>query len=337
VFSAIRAERAGEPMTSIAIDEQRAMAEASAWLARLQRDGVTETDGLDFEAWLTAAPANRAAYRQALAVWHEFDACADEVRTEIEADAQRPQRIAQTRRWWVGAGGLAAAAALAVAVLPSVTSQPAVQTYATGKGEHQRITLADGSVVDLNAETHLSVSFARDERRVVLGDGEAIFDVAHDERRPFTVTASNRVVRVLGTQFDVRNRQGELTVTVARGKVQVRPATPATSGRAFLLTPGHRLEIGQTGIEQLKAVDPQEAFSWRAGRLIYRGEPLSHVVADLNRQFVEQIEISDPELGKTPITGVIVLDDQPAVMARLSLMLPIRSVPSDRGLLLLRK
>ena len=36
-------------------------------------------------------------------------------------------------------------------------------------------------------------------------------------------------------------------------------------------------------------------------------------------------------------TGVIVLDDQPAVVARLSLMLPIRSVPSDRGLLLLRK
>jgi transmembrane sensor len=170
-----------------------------------------------------------------------------------------------------------------------------------------------------------------------MADGEAIFDVAHDARRPFTVEASNRVVRVVGTQFDVRNRQGELIVTVARGKVQVRPTDSGATGRAFLLTPGQRLEIDRAGVEELKAVDPQEAFSWRAGRLVYRGQPLADVVADLNRQFVEQIEIADPELGKIPITGVIVLDDPRSITTRLSLMLPIRSVPSERGLLLLRK
>jgi transmembrane sensor len=145
------------------------------------------------------------------------------------------------------------------------------------------------------------------------------------------------VVRVVGTQFDVRNRQGALTVTVARGKVEVRPLAAAASGRDFLLNPGQRLEIDRSGAEAVKAVDPQETFSWRAGRLVYRGQPLADVVADLNRQFPEQIEISDPELGRTPITGVIVLDDPRAVIARLSLMLPIRSVPSERGLLLLRK
>jgi transmembrane sensor len=237
----------------------------------------------------------------------------------------------------VGAGGLAAAAGLAVAVLPSVLSQSSVQTYATGKGERQRITLADGSIVDLNAESQLRVSFASSERRVVLGEGEAIFDVTHDARRPFKVEATGRVVRVVGTQFDVRNRQGQLTVTVASGRVQVRPIAAAATGRAFLLTPGQRLEIDRTGAEELIQVDPQEAFSWRSGRLVYRGQPLSEVVADLNRQFPKQIDIDDPELGRMPITGVIVLDEQQAVLTRLSLMLPIRSVPSERGLLLLKK
>jgi transmembrane sensor len=229
------------------------------------------------------------------------------------------------------------AAGLAVAFLPPMLMQPPVQEFVTGKGQHQRVTLADGSVVDLNAETRLSVRFAGSRRRVVIGDGEAIFDVAHDAKRPFTVEASGRVVRVVGTQFDVRNRQGALTVTVACGKVEVRPLAAAASGRDFLLNPGQRLEIDRSGAEAVKAVDPQETFSWRAGRLVYRGQPLADVVADLNRQFPEQIEISDPELGRTPITGVIVLDDPRAVIARLSLMLPIRSVPSERGLLLLRK
>lgn len=325
-------------MTNLEAQEDRPAAEASAWIARLQRPDVTEDDGLEFEAWLAVAPANRAAYKHALAIWQAFDACAGDVLAELDKDARRPAaRSTNTRRWLVGAGGFAVAAGLALAILPSALMQPTSQTYVTGKGQHQRVALADGSIVDLNAETSLKVSFGPSGRRAVLGDGEAIFDVAHDEKRPFTVEASNRVVRVVGTQFDVKNRQGELTVTVARGKVQVRPTAAVASGRAFLLTPGQRLEVGQTGIERLKAVDPQEAFGWRVGRLVYRDQPLSDVVADLNRQFVDQIEIGDPELGKIPITGVIVLDDPASVTTRLSLMLPIRSVPSDRGLLLLRK
>lgn len=327
-------------MSSMAIDEDRDLTEAGAWLARLQREDVSEADALEFDAWLAAAPGNRAAYTHALLLWHEFEAAAPQVQDELAA-IQRREALklrGTTRRWWVAGGGMAAAAALAVAVMPGLMShQAAAETYATGKGERKRITLADGSTVDMNAETTLSVRYVRDARAVELTDGEAIFDVRHDARRPFTVAAANREVRVLGTQFDVRHRQGDLMVAVARGKVQVRPIAAQAQGRAFTLTPGQRLQVARSGVEQLQAVDPLEALSWRSGRLIYRDEPLANVVADLNRQYVEQIEISDPELGKMPITGVIVLDNQPAVVARLSLMLPIRSVPSDRGLLLLRK
>jgi transmembrane sensor len=325
-------------MTSIATRNEEVMAQASAWLARLQRDGLEESDGLEFEAWLNASPANREGYRSALAAWQAFDACPDQVLDELAADARRTARgPVATRRWLVGGGMAIAAGLTAVAVLPSVLSAPTVQTYTTAKGQHQRITLADGSVVDLNAETRLTVRFARRERQVELGDGQAVFEVAHDETRPFTVEASGRAVRVLGTQFDVRNRSGDVTVTVARGRVQVRPVASSNTGQTFVLSPGQRLAIGRTGFAKLSAVDPQEALNWRSGRLVYRGEPLAEVVADLNRQFVEQIEVTDPALARIPVTGVIVLDDQASVATRLSLMLPVRSVPSERGLLLLRK
>lgn len=326
-------------MTSMATNDERVMADAGAWLARLQREDVTERDGLDFEAWLAAAPAHGAAYRRTLALWHEFEGSARDLLDELADRSRRAgRRPSPTRRAWLtAAGGAALAAGLAVTVVPGLLSEPAAQTYATGKGERRKITLADGSVVDLNAETTLSVRFTREARQVVLADGQAIFDVTHDTQRPFTVAASGRIVRVVGTQFDVRNRQGELAVTVAGGKVQVRPASPATSGRAFLLAPGQRLEIDRAGIAQLQVVDPQETLAWRVGRLVYRAEPLANVVADLNRQFEGQIELSDAELGKMPITGVIVLDEQAAVVARLTLMLPVRSIPSPRGLLLLRK
>ena len=314
------------------------MADANAWLVRLQRDDVSGDDALDFEIWLAADAGNAVAYRRALALWHEFEASADAVLVTLADDGRKLRaevRRGPTRRWLAGAGGFAIAAGLAVAVVGPMVSEPSVQTYATGKGQHQRVTLADGSVVDLNAETRLSVSFSGKARQVTLGDGEAIFDVVHDAARPFTVAASSHTVRVVGTQFDVRNRGDDLSVTVARGKVEVRPT--ASSGRTFLLTPGQRLDVNRSGTGSLSAVDPQEAFGWRSGRLVYRAEPLANVVADLNRQYVQQIEVSDPQLGKMPITGVIVLDGQAAVITRLSLMLPIRSVPSAEGLLLLRK
>ena len=126
-------------------------------------------------------------------------------------------------------------------------------------------------------------------------------------------------------------------VTVARGRVEVGSAASIASGGPVALAPGQRLAIDAAGVGRLTKVDPAETFAWRAGRLVYRAQPLADVVADLNRQFVEQTEIADPELGKLPITGVVVLDNPRAVVARLSLMLPIKALPSDKGLILLRK
>jgi transmembrane sensor len=322
-------------MTGSVQTEDQRLAEASAWLVRLQGD-ESEAAGLALDAWLDASPANLRAYQQVLATWNAFGACAAEVLDELEFRQNRTIPRRASRRWLVGAGGFAIAAALAVTVLPPVLFQARAQDYATAIGQHRRVELADGSVIDINAKSRLSVTLGRHERRVVMPDGEAIFDVAPDKNRPFLVQAANHVVQVVGTQFDVRNRGGELTVTVARGVVQVRPGV-AQPGHSYVLTPGERLEIAPAGAEQVKVVDPQESFGWRTGRLVYRAEPLANVVADLNRQFPEQIRIEDPELARTPISGVVVVDNQRSVVQRLTLMLPIRSIPSGQGLLLLRK
>ena len=77
-------------------------------------------------------------------------------------------------------------------------------------------------------------------------------------------------------------------------------------------------------------------LGWRAGRLVYRDQPLKDVVADLNQQFSTPIRIEDADLAATPISGVLVLDDQSAVIRRLALLVPVRAVPSQAGLVLRR-
>jgi transmembrane sensor len=325
-------------MSSIVAPENQAMIDAAAWIARLGASDITGADGEAFDAWL-AAPGNAAAYRRTLALWHEFDTGAGQVLEELAHRARRAAH-APPRRRFLFAGSAAAAAAAAVMVLtalPPSAPEATAQTFVTAKGQHQRITLADGSVVDANAETRLTARFSPAERRIALADGEAIFDVTPDKTRPFIVETREGAVRVVGTQFDVKSRDGLLTVTVARGKVAVRPASAEDADPAVLLTPGMQLALGSGRASAVTQVDPQAAFSWRQGRLVYRDQPLTDVVADLNRQFPEQIGIGDPQLDQIRITGVIVLDNPQAITTRLALMLPIRTVSSERGLLLLKK
>jgi transmembrane sensor len=334
-------------MSSIAASEDQAMIDAAAWVARLDAPDVDENDAARFDAWLAAASAHADAYRRTIALWHEFDAAAPQVRKELATRAERDARalsgksgFGQPRRRFLFAGSAAAIAAALVVVValpPTAPTETTHQTFATAKGQHQRVTLADGSVIDLNAETRLTARMNGAERRITLAEGEAVFDVAADKTRPFTVDTAQGAVRVVGTQFDVRSRDGELTVTVARGKVAVRPANADPSAEPVFLTPGMQLSLGAAKTEAVAHVDPQATFAWREGRLVYRDQPLTTVVADLNRQFPEQIAIGDPALDKIRITGVIVLDNPQAVTTRLALMLPLRTVSSDRGLLLLKK
>ena len=307
--------------------------DAAAWVVRLEAGDLGDAEAVAFDAWLSASPENALAFDDALSVSHAYAAAAHDVLPALSERRVAPSP--PNRRAIIGFGAVAAAAALAVVVAPEL-SGPQTDTSSTAKGERRTIQLADGSTVDLNGGTRLSVTFGRDSRQLVLAEGQAVFDVAHDARRPFYVAAGDRMVRVVGTQFDVRHLAGKVSVTVARGAVEVRPAEGA-KGKAYRLHPGQRLEHVDGGtLTRVAAAEAAEVLGWRSGRMVYRQQPLSEVVADLNQQFATPIRIDDPSLADTPISGVLVLDDQDAVIRRLALLVPISAVRSGQDLVLRR-
>jgi transmembrane sensor len=313
-------------------DDDRRSA-AAEWVVRLQAADLSEADALAFDAWLSAEPANALAYDAALSVDRAYAANAQAVREGLS----RPRRPVAPRRWaWPAAGAMAAAIAAAAVVLPSIEPAPKAALYATAVGEHRHVVLADGSTIDLNGGTRLSVVLRRHERDVALDEGQAVFAVAHDARRPFQVAAGDRIIRDVGTEFDVRRRARLLTVTVASGAVEVSPLG-AASGEAFRLHPGQQL-IHEEGsaVARLQTAEPDQALGWRTGKLVYRSQPLAQVVADLNAQFKTPIRIADPALAATPISGVLILDNEDAVVRRLALLVSAKPVVSDGSVTLQR-
>lgn len=311
---------------------------AADWIARLHGDDADEADWAAFEAWLAASPENWAAYDRLERLAVEIEARAGEALEALRAP--RPGRAAPVRRdpaWakWAIAGVVAAAAAvLAWIALPT---QVTPQVFESAKGQVREIALADGSHVTLNTASHIEVVLGRRERRVTMAEGEASFDVAKDPARPFLITVGDRTVKVVGTEFNVANRDSRLSVTVTRGVVEVAPSGGG-QGEVVRLIRGGRLvhQIGSPGQIVDVVAAPEDAFSWRKLRLIYDNASLEEVVHDLNRYFPRQVVV-DTGAKQLKFSGVIVVVDEDAVLRRLEELLPVAADNSANSVLLRRR
>jgi len=293
---------------------------AADWFARLQGDAALE-DWTAFQAWLEADPAHAAAYEAVEAVWLDLEdlpADAPE-RAPLAANVVplRPRSGGPARRGLLIGLGAAAAAAIVLAVTPRLTG-PSYTDYATKRGETREIALADGSRLTLGGATTLRVRLGRQQRDVTLVDGEASFDIAHLENRPFVVTVGAREVRVLGTEFNILSHAGRLAVSVRRGLVAVSGGQEGT----VKLARGQQLVQRPDTSAQKREVVPDTAFAWKSGKLIYDRTPLAEVVGDLNRYVATPIRV-DPSAASVTVSGVLLIDEEAAMIRRLELFAPV--------------
>lgn len=189
---------------------------------------------------------------------------------------------------------------------------PLVETVA-GLGQRVAVTLPDGSRLMLAPGTTLRAPerFADEVRRVVLS-GRAYFAVAHDAARPFVVETDDVIVRVIGTEFDLRAypEASGAEVIVRDGRVAIRP--PASTDPAATTDPayGTVLDAGDRGtvdaagdIRVDEGVDVDALLSWTDGRLVFERAPLVEVISDIERWHDVTIELADADLAPLRLTA----------------------------------
>lgn len=172
------------------------------------------------------------------------------------------------------------------------------------KGGEYALILSDGSKVWMNAESVLRypVKFCPGTREVYL-EGEAYFEVAPDKENPFIVHMGQKSVNVLGTVFNVSAYPSDSYwhVTLASGKVGVN-----SEDEAFILSPGHQyFENVRTGEKEVREVVVDQYLSWRAGKIIFRGERLEDIIQKLERWFDFRIFYVNEEVREMRFRGAI--------------------------------
>jgi transmembrane sensor len=193
----------------------------------------------------------------------------------------------------------------------------------TDIGELRIMTLEDGSVIHLDSHSRFRVHMTRDQRRIELFQGQALFEVAHDPARPFIVNSGNVSVRAVGTQFDVNQTPIATIVTVVEGRVRVGSALPQTPavdrplgsasaplsvspdpGTLFAAA-GDQVRVAPNGrMLRSEKANTSAAISWLHQELRFDGESLSEVLDAFNRYTKVPIVLADPSLGDVRINAV---------------------------------
>ena len=169
------------------------------------------------------------------------------------------------------------------------------------RGGECMIKLDDGTKVWVNAETKLKypVTFVGDRREVVL-EGEAFFDVAKNEK-PFIVKTSFGDVRVLGTAFGISAyaSESESYTTLVRGKVSVE----REGIKPVVILPGEQVVTFKDGKMIKQEVDVEEFVGWKDGIYVFKEKSLGEIMKTLERWYNISVDFQDKSLVDLPFTG----------------------------------
>lgn len=307
--------------------------QAAQWWVAFRHAEATPTEKREFVEWVTRVPECveaslrvarvHAALARSRVRWP--DTPADQLIREAKAAPEesvfplhsravsRPPSPRRRRYVMPMVLGLAASVLLAVCLSWFAMSRP--EQFQTKVGEQRSVLLADGSRVTLNTNTKIEVHLKADRRTIDLVQGQALFEVAHDVRRPFDVRVGNVVARAVGTQFDVDRRETRTAVTVVEGRVAMIESDSITA-QLPVLAAGDRVTVAQSGAASVEhGVNLAQATAWLQRQLVFRHRPLGEIADELNRYNVGRIEIRSAPLSAQEVTGTFRTDDVASFVA----------------------
>jgi transmembrane sensor len=220
-------------------------------------------------------------------------------RTDTEALPTKPRLMP---RFALGAAIVALAAAVYI-YISSTQSSP--ETFATRMGEQKEIVLGDGSQVTLSYASEITAFSRRSDgpRRLSL-TGEAYFRVRRTGS-PFIVSTQYADIEVVGTEFNVRGRDGGVEIGVINGAVKVR-VTKDGKDSTLLLT-DHQMGIcPQDGFpSRIGDISSPEYPGWMHGKLLLDRTSFQAACRELEMRFDITIAIHDQLLREKVITGIL--------------------------------
>lgn len=285
--------------------------QAIQWAVRLTYNQPDPAAHQAFEAWLASDESHRLAWARLQSLNQRFAGVSTGLaRQTLE---KLPEARLQRRQVLNLLALFATVGSLAWSSRDSGPVQRLLADYSTRVGEHQRWTLADGSLLELNTDSAVRLRFDSVARVVQLLRGELYLvsgaDASSVPHRPLRVATGLGQFEALGTRFSVRQDSGSCRLGVDQGAVRLQPlaggGATAQAGETWLMTSNSVQHLPGTA---------NDAGAWRDGLLTARSLPLAELLAELGRYRSGYLGC-DPQIASRPISGNFNLYDIDATLA----------------------
>lgn len=306
--------------------DAHALDAASTWIARLRAPDVSHGDRLRFQRWLDLDPSHPLAFDAMLGMW-------DRLGVLEQIPVHVPRRAGVRTGFGRAIWPLAAAAVLLLSFVTFYRGSQPISAQ-TRVGEQRMLTLVDGSRLWLNTATSVRYEIGNSERAVELAAGELFVEVAPDAHRPFVIRTAHGTVTAVGTAFGVNSRPEGQRLAVTEGVVRVQLAG-ASASAAVDIEAGQVIDFDSSSTRSVSR-RPRDALAWRSGELVYAELPLAEVIRDLNRYLPTPMTITDPKLGDRPVSAVLRIEDQAAMLDALAAILGLEWARSADDQILIR-
>ena len=299
--------------------------QACEWISRFDR-GLSEIEESRFSDWVNISQTHRQCLFDIAQTWDELS-----VLNELSTLFPLRNNHVHKKNIFAHRKNFGIAASLAIVfvsclvwlvnsqLLSSITdSSLLVLSAETSVGEQRVLSLTDGSFIHLNTDSSVLVDFSDKRRYVHLLRGEAHFEVAHDEMRPFIVKAVNNTVTAVGTAFNIQitsAKKFELLVTDGKVLVNNKQVNNHIStntelshppeGLGELMIAGQKAVISQQSIQQLTLSNKQvqSDLAWQQGMLVFHGEPLAEALKEISRYTSINFTLADEQVKQRRVAG----------------------------------
>lgn len=297
-------------------------------IARFLADKATKEEWEQLDTWKKESQDNLNELLELKSIWNEsmdlkgyeeFDQSDawNKINLQLEDTPEVPVRKVKILSLkWVG--GIAAAIVLTLFAWNAFSDHTPSGYIGHFADQIELLNLDDGSEVTINRNSKLSYADNFTDKRDIILDGEAYFDVARDEQHPFSIHTDHADITVLGTSFNIYEGDDYTDVYVTSGKVKV-----LTKNNEVTLTVNDMVRCKDGEISTLSVPGPNY-LSWKTNKLSFQDTPLHIAIADINKHYGKQIVFSGTSKAMNQkINNVFVNQDFDSVLEEIALIIGI--------------
>jgi transmembrane sensor len=265
----------------------------------------------EVKAWLNANPENQKYFNDMKRIWEDSLRLADDSEdnesatwNKIEDRLNFNSPVVLNRKFLINTNWLRLTASIVMICglgwfALNYFTKPALMNIET-KDQVLTQILPDGSQVTLNKNSLISYtrSFTGTTRPVTL-QGEAFFKITPNAVKPFIISVNDVKVKVIGTSFNVKSRNGKTIIVVETGVVKI-----SRNQSSIELHPGERITIDQGQKTLAKESNSGKLYNYyRTNQLECENTPLQELVDALNEIHHANIIIGNQALRNRQITA----------------------------------